>query len=61
MDLTSLIDEEVVLVGSSSGPSKKKRRTPVTLPDSPVSQSKSAKCGICFHDMDDKMSCGPCG
>jgi hypothetical protein len=62
VDLTSLPDDEVVVVGTSSaGPSKKRRKNPIVLPESPNSQSRASKCGICFHDMDDKMSCGPCG
>jgi len=61
VDLTSLPDDEVVPVGSSSA-GKKRRKAPVVLPDSPVSEGKAAsKCGICFLDMSDSMFCGPCG
>ena len=65
VDLTSLPDDEVVLVGSSSA-GKKRRKTPAVLvPDSPQSQGRrTSKCGICFHDMgmgDRNMACGPCG
>ena len=64
VDLTSINDEDVIVIGSPEArkPAVKRKssQSSLLLPDSPVG-GPSAKCGICFQNMDEKMSCGPCG